>query len=320
MPNDTNTLAHEPAGQEPSYPAIYQKKNLVAWCIVPYDLRDRTPAQRASMLRDLGIRRMAWDWRERHLSQLEEEIYALRDAEIELTSVWFWLDNRASLASDGLLDHHEKILQTLDRTNTKTTLWVSYDNDFYAGLTDEQRLRKAVKSVGNILSRAKAQGLRVALYNHGDWFGEPENQIRILRELGVEAGEMHGAGEMPGAGEMQAAEAVQGSITSADIGLVYNFHHGHEQTEQFPQLLNAMLPHLWTVNINGMKRGGEKIMDINAGDLEQEMLATLAGSGFRGTIGILGHTEGEDVRDVLERNLRGLHTWAQNAGHNTKNP
>ena len=234
------------------------------------------------MLRELGIRKMAWDWRERHLSQLGEEIRALGTFGIELTSVWFWLDNRAA---EGLLPHHEDILQTLKQTGTETTLWVSYDNDFYADLSHEERLNKAVKSVGTILSRARSQGLTVALYNHGDWFGEPENQIRILKEMGI------------------------GPEGSDEIGLVYNFHHGHEQAERFPELLDAMLPYLWTVNINGMKRGGEKIMDVGAGDLEQTMLATLAASRFHGTIGILGHTEGEDVRPVLERNLRGLQGW-----------
>ncbi|TVQ75114.1 MAG: AP endonuclease, partial [Balneolaceae bacterium] len=34
---------------------------------------------------------------------------------------------------------------------------------------------------------------------------------------------------------------------------------------------------------------------------------TLLDSGFTGNIGIIGHTEGEDVRDVLLRNLSGLH-------------
>ena len=261
---------------------IYDKKNLIAWCIVPYDKLERTPAERAAMLAELGIERMAWDWRERHLDQLDDEISELRKAGIELSSVWFWLDNRAA---DELLEHHEQILGALARADAKTTLWVSYDNEFFTGLSQKERLRKAVKSIENILDRARAQGLTVALYNHGDWFGEPLNQIRILQELGV------------------------GLEGSDEIGLVYNFHHGHEQAERFPELLDEMLPYLWTVNINGMKRGGEKILDVGKGNLEQDMLAALAASGFDGTIGILGHTEGEDVKVVLKRNLEGLNRW-----------
>ena len=259
--------------------AMFDQENLVAWCVVPYDKKERSPAQRAAMLSDLGFTKMAWDWRDRHLPLFEEEITQLRSNGIELTSAWFWLDNRAS---DGLLEHHEHILNTLAKTNTETTLWVSYDNDFYAGLSDEQKLQKAVNSVGMILDRARTQGLKVALYNHGDWFGEPENQIRILEHLGV---------------------SPEGS---EEIGLVYNFHHAHGQIEAFPELLQQMLPYLWTVNINGMQKDGEKIMDVGSGNLEQVMLKELASSGFTGTIGILGHIEDEDVQQVLVRNLEGL--------------
>jgi len=49
---------------------------------------------------------------------------------------------------------------------------------------------------------------------------------------------------------------------------VYNFHHGHHQIDKFPALLEMMKPYLWTVNLNGMKRDGPKILDIGAGDLE----------------------------------------------------
>ena len=36
------------------------------------------------------------------------------------------------------------------------------------------------------------------------------------------------------------------------------------------------------------------------------MMRMIAASGYEGPIGILGHTEGEDIRVVLERNLEGL--------------
>lgn len=68
-----------------------------------------------------------------------------------------------------------------------------------------------------------------------------------------------------------------------------------------------MGPHLWTVNLNGMARGGEKILDVGAGDLEAGMIRQLLESGFDGTVGILGHVEAEDVEQVLMRNLDGLH-------------
>ena len=33
------------------WPEIYDNKNLVAWCIVPFDAKKRSPAERAEMIR-----------------------------------------------------------------------------------------------------------------------------------------------------------------------------------------------------------------------------------------------------------------------------
>lgn len=90
------------------------------------------------------------------------------------------------------------------------------------------------------------------------------------------------------------------------FGLIYNFHHGHKQVDSFPTLLKKMSPWLWTVNINGMKKDGPQILTIGNGDQEKEMLRLLKKSGFQGSVGILGHTENEDVEQVLKRNLSGL--------------
>jgi len=55
-----------------------------------------------------------------------------------------------------------------------------------------------------------------------------------------------------------------------------------------------------------MRVEGPKIITLGKGDRELEMLRVIRASGYRGPIGILGHTEGEDIREVLVRNLEGL--------------
>ena len=47
--------------------ALFARSNLVAWCIVPYDGKQRTPAQRAEMLDRIGLHKFAYDWRAKHL-------------------------------------------------------------------------------------------------------------------------------------------------------------------------------------------------------------------------------------------------------------
>ena len=52
--------------------------------------------------------------------------------------------------------------------------------------------------------------------------------------------------------------------------------------------------------------GGPKILTIGEGTHEKDMMIKLKASGFKGSIGIIGHTEGEDVEIVLKRNLEGM--------------
>ena len=52
---------------------IYAQENLVAWCIVPFDAKKRTPAERVAMLQKLGFKRYAYDWRAEHLPSFDEE-------------------------------------------------------------------------------------------------------------------------------------------------------------------------------------------------------------------------------------------------------
>ena len=52
-------MASATVGAEPSERAggLFASDNLVAWCIVPFDARKRSPAERAEMVRRLGLRR-----------------------------------------------------------------------------------------------------------------------------------------------------------------------------------------------------------------------------------------------------------------------
>ena len=46
---------------------LFERDNLVAWCIVPFDAKKRGPEERAEMLHRLGFLRFAYDWRDEHL-------------------------------------------------------------------------------------------------------------------------------------------------------------------------------------------------------------------------------------------------------------
>src|SRR3954469_8655122 len=86
---------------------IFDRDNLVAWCIVPFDAKKRTPAQRAQMLETLGIHRFAYDWRAEHLPTFDAELEQLKQHNIELTALWFpaELNADARILLDGIKKH-----------------------------------------------------------------------------------------------------------------------------------------------------------------------------------------------------------------------
>jgi len=139
------------------------------------------------------------------------------------------------------------------------------------------RVEAASRAIGELAREADQLGCSIGLYNHGGWFGDPSNQIEIIKNL-----------NMP------------------NIGIVYNFHHGHQYIGQFPSLFAEMKPYLLTVNLNGMREGGPQILALGAGDRELEMLQVILDSGYSGPIGILDHQSERDSREVLEESLRGL--------------
>jgi putative heme-binding domain-containing protein len=261
----------EPDKTAPSE-SLFRRDNLVAWCIVPFDAKKRGPTERVEMLERLGFKRYAYDWRAEHLPTFETELVELKKRNIELTALWF---------PTGFNKEAQFFLDTLAKHGLKTQLWVTGGG----GPTkdaDEQRQRVIAEAnrIRPIAEAATKIGCEVALYNHGGWFGEPENQLAIIEEL-----------KLP------------------NVGIVYNQHHGHEHLDRFPELLKKMLPHLLALNLNGMTadgdKQGKKILPLGQGDLDLQLLKTIRASGYHGPIGILGHTQ-DDAEERLRDNLDGL--------------
>ena len=268
---------HSRSAEPPAADALFARKNLIAWCIVPFDAKQRGPAERAKMLKQLGFTKFAYDWRPEHLPTFDAEIEALQQEGIELTAWWF---------PPALNDDARAILTALKRHNVKTQLWIAIDDDPAPQSSDPQaKVAAAVKVLEPIAEAAAAQGCTIGLYNHGGWFGEPENQLAIIA-----------------------------AIDRRNVGIVYNLHHTHDHVDRFAKLLPKLLPHLYAINLNGTDRDGDKlgrkILPLGQGELDLELLRTIANSGYRGPLGILGHTQ-DDAKARLKDNLDGL-DWLVN--------
>ena len=267
-------LPARPSARAADY-QLFARTNLVAWCIVPFDAKKRGPEGRAAMMEKLGFKHFAYDYRAEHVPTFDAEIAACRKHGVSLDAWWFpsELNNEARL-----------ILDVLKRNNVKAQLWITGGGGPVKSPEEQQaRVEAEVKRLRPIVEAAAKIGCAVALYNHGAWFGEPENQIQIIERL------------------------KQDGVTN--VGLAYNQHHGHDHLDRFAALLQQMKPHLLALNLNGMTRNGDKvgkkILPLGQGGLDLTLLKTIRDSGWRGPIGILNHTD-EDAEARLLDNLDGL--------------
>lgn len=262
-----------PAAEEP----LFEKKNLAAWCIVPFDARKRGPEERAAMLERLGFTKFVYDYRGEHIPQWDEELAALKRHHVALLGWWF----PGSLNSEAT-----RALDLFQRHGVHPQLWVTGNGGSITVKDEADRQARIAKEVARLAPIAEAAakvGCQVGLYNHGSWFGEPENALAIVEALKA-AG--HG-----------------------NVGLVYNLHHGHGHLARLEQVLPRMLPHLLCLNLNGMDVDGEakgrKILPLGAGSQDLRVLKQVRASGYAGPIGILNHTD-EDAEGRLLDNLDGL--------------
>ncbi len=251
-------------------PKVFAQENRVAWCIVPFDAKKRSPEERVEMLQRLGFKKYAYDWRAEHLPTFERELIALQKAKIELTAVWF---------PGGLNADAKVLLAGIEKFQLKTQLWVMI-TDPAPGKDQAAKVKAAAEQIAPIADAAAKLGCSVGLYNHGSWGGEPENQIEVIKAFGRK-----------------------------NVGIVYNQHHGHEHLDRFDKLLLTMLPYLYCLNLNGMDKDGDKndrkIVVLGTGDLDLGLLRKIEKSGYEGPIGLLGHTQ-DDAEERLRDNQDGF--------------
>ncbi len=240
------------------------------------------------MLERLGFSLFAYDYRAEHVPTFDAEMDALKRHRVRLLAWWF----PGELNSEARL-----ILEVLKRHDLRQVqLWVTGGGGPTAN-DAEQRARVASEAarIRPIAEAADRIGCSVALYNHGGWFGEPENQLAILEQLRFQG--------------------------TTNVGIVYNLHHGHSQVDRFPVLLAKMKPYLVALNLNGMGPEGEKkmILPLGQGDFDLRLLREIVESGWHGPIGILNHTD-EDAEARLQDNLEGLDWLVKQLGGKAARP
>ena len=133
---------------------IFQRERLVAWCIVPFDARKRTPSQRAEMVAKLGMVRVAYDWRAEHVPTFEAEVEEYKKHGIEFFAFWSWHD-----ALEPLISKH----------GIRPQIWLMIPN--VADKADADKVKAAADALRPMVEKTAELGLCLGLYNHGGWGG-----------------------------------------------------------------------------------------------------------------------------------------------------
>ncbi|MEZ6064337.1 MAG: TIM barrel protein [Planctomycetaceae bacterium] len=175
---------------------------------------------------------------------------------------------------------HPEFAPLVKQHDIHPQFWIT--NPSPDGANDDERAAKAAEQLLPIVRQAAELDCQVGLYNHGGWGGEPANLVAVCERL-------------------------RDTHDARNVGIVYNFHHGHDHITDFADSLKLMLPMLLCVNINGMNdRAEPKILTLGEGRHEIDMLRTLKASGYVGPIGILDHRPETDSEETLRENLAGL--------------
>ena len=284
-----DTRPGEPAG------ACAQRARIAASRIVSYDIPERSPHERAAMLQRMGLTRIVWDWREEHALRFGAEMDALDGHQISIVGLWcpMPLAEPGSPDADvslGLVDPHVRAqVEQLRRRGSRPDLWtcVEFGQEGtparLAPAVQRARVTRVADHLEPLARLARDADMCLALTNHLGWFGEPENQVEVIEEL--------------------AARSVR------NVGIAYQFQHGHHHAHRFAEVLDIMRPHLVAVALSGVDpdgvQTGRKILPWGAGRLDRKLAHLLMASGWEGQIAVQGHSA-DDVEPRLLDSLEGI--------------
>ena len=256
--------------------SLFSKENIIPWSIVGFDVKERTPEERLAMVERLGFSQYAYGNRPEHIPSMQKEWLLAKEKGIKIKAVWLYINLRKDRVGQ-LKPASEAVFQNLLATGLKTQIWVGFEPSYFTGLSEKESLQQATQMINYLATRAQKLGCKIALYNHGGWFGRAQNQLKIIQQL-----------------------------PDQQVGVVFNFHHAHDSLDSYEKNIKILFPFLWCVSLNGMKPEGPQIITIGKGTQEKKMIDDLLELGYRGPFAILGHVKGGDPEGILEENYQGL--------------
>ena len=118
------------------------------------------------MLKRLGIKRLAYDWRDRHVSTFEEEILTLKQHDVEFFAFW---------------GAHPEMFRLFKKHGIAPQVWRTPPSPNQG--TQEEKVQTCGKALLPLVDQTRKLGCPLGIYNHGGWSGEPENLVAVVRWL-----------------------------------------------------------------------------------------------------------------------------------------
>lgn len=219
------------------------------------------------MVRRLGLRRVAYDWRAKHVESFEEEIVQYKKNGIEYFAFW---------------GEHEQAFGLFQKHGIHPQIWKTCPSPQVDD--PSKRVKAAAESLLPLVQRTEQLGSKLGLYNHGGWGGEPENMIAVCDYLKRH----HGARNV-------------GIV----YNLHHGHSHLDDFPAHLDAMKSHLLClNLNGMTRDGDKHG-KKILPIGEGEFDVRLLKAIQESRYEGPVGIIGHTQ-DDVEQRLLDNLDGL--------------
>lgn len=238
------------------------------------DANHKTAKAQVEMVKELGYAGIAY-WE----GNPKRGDYYLRDMlreldrnglKIEPLYVGVWLD-------EGKPKYEESLPEAIELLRGRDAMvWLHIMSEEYEKSSPEGDER-AVEIIREVADMGEDAGVRVVLYPHvNEWLERHDDALRVVEKVGRE-----------------------------NVGITFNLIHRLliEGDEGIDEQLERLMPHLFTVTINGSSKTGT-IETLDKGDFDvYGFLKTLKEMGYDGPIGLQGWGIGGDVRENLARSM-----------------
>jgi sugar phosphate isomerase/epimerase len=246
-----------------------------AFCIGTHDEKNRTPAQQAAMLKELGYAGCG----HLELPGVERRAQTLSDAGLRLFQVYVTMDMAKEVPVDE--ERIAEILPSLEPHQTHLALMIQ------GGTPSDSSLDERVAALTRQLAdMSRPYGVKVVLYPHTKfWLETSGDAVRVAKKVG-----------RPG-----------------EVGIMFNLSHWMKSDPQrdLRHVLAAAEPWLMAVSLSGsdtpeqVRTGeGEWIQPLDQGSYDiGEFIQLLRETGFSGPVGLQCWGIRGDARVHLQRSM-----------------